>query len=104
MLREKALQNIAAGKAVPWKMRVYILTRTDLLKKDRHGVYAIQDDVMFDRDINLILESFVRMEAFVEAYTLGAVDVQIDYGNRACSTSRGVSERGDALRPGRRIV
>ena len=80
LLREKAMQNIAAGNSVPWKVRVYIITRADLLRKDRNGVLVIQDDVIFDPDINLILESFVRTEALVEAFTEGAVDVQIDYG------------------------
>lgn len=79
-MREKAQQKIAAGSSVPWKVRVYIITRADLLRKDRNGVLVIQDDVMFDPDINLILESFVRTEALVEAFTEGAVDVQIDYG------------------------
>src|SRR5688500_1674816 len=78
-LRDKALQNIAAGNSVPWKIRAYILTRSDLLRQDKSGVFVIQDDVLFEPDITLILESFVRMEALVEAYTEGAVDVQIDY-------------------------
>ena len=78
-MRERALANIAAGKAVPWKVKAILFTRTDLLKTDKNGVLTAHDSVMFDDDITLVLESFVRMEALVEAFSEGAVDLKIDY-------------------------
>ncbi|MEO7454579.1 MAG: hypothetical protein ABIV13_07440 [Fimbriimonadales bacterium] len=87
-LREKAMQNITAGNSVPWKVRAYIMTRTDLLRKDKNGVWLIEDDTMLDEDITLILESFVRMEALVEAFSGGAVDVQIDYALESATIHR----------------
>ena len=78
-MREKAAANIAAGKAATWKVKAIIFTRSDLLKKDKNGVLVAQDSVMFDEDISLVLESYVRMEALVEAFTEGAVDLKIDY-------------------------
>src|SRR5688572_24761188 len=78
-LREKAQQAIAAGSAVPWKVKAILMTRSDFLQKDPNGVLVIQDNVMLDEEVTLLLESFVRMEALVEAYSGGAVDVQVDY-------------------------
>ncbi|MDQ2987159.1 MAG: hypothetical protein M3R13_10660 [Armatimonadota bacterium] len=75
----KAQEKIGAGSAVPWKVKAILFTRTDLLHEDKNGVLIPQDNVLFETDINLILESFARMEAFIEAYSMGAVDVQTSF-------------------------
>ena len=76
---DRAKAKIAAGSAVPWKVKAILFTRTDLLHRDRNGVLEIQDNVLFEDNITFLLESFARMEALVEAFSEGAVDVQISY-------------------------
>lgn len=78
-LYTKAQAKIAAGSAHPWKVKAIIFVRTDMLHRDEHGVLVPEDSFLTDPEITLVLESFARMEAFVEAASGGAVDIQTSF-------------------------
>lgn len=78
-LYTKALERIASGQAHPWKVKAIIFTRSDLLHRDEHGVLVPEDSFLTDEEITLVLESFARFEAFIEAASGGAVDIQTSF-------------------------
>jgi len=78
-LYAKAQERIAAGSAHVWKVKAIVFTRTDLLHRDEHGVLVPQDSFLTEPEITLVLESFARFEAFVEAASGGAVDIQTSF-------------------------
>jgi hypothetical protein len=77
---EKAQDRIAQGESRVWKVRAQIFRRTDVLYKRSDGVLAPQRGYLSLQDIRFVVESFVRFEALVEAFTDGAIDVEITYG------------------------
>lgn len=78
-LYEEAQQRIASGNAKVWKCKAVIFTHTDVLYKRADGVLEAQRGAMSEEDVNLALETFARFEALVEAFTRGAVDMQLTF-------------------------
>ncbi|KAA0228503.1 HEAT repeat domain-containing protein [Fimbriimonadia bacterium ATM] len=77
-LYETAQQRIASGKTNVWKVRAAIFRRTEVEYLRADGVMEIQAGYINNPEVLFCLETFARYEALVEAFTQGAVDVQID--------------------------
>ncbi|MGI8923256.1 MAG: HEAT repeat domain-containing protein [Fimbriimonadales bacterium] len=76
-LYEIAQKRIGAGKSYPWKVKAVIFRRTDVLYKRGDGVLERQYGDISDEDVTFCLETFARFEAVVEAFTGGALDIQL---------------------------
>jgi len=76
-LYEEAQQRIAAGRARVWKVKAVLFLRLNVTFTDVDGVASQQRTVMAAPEIQFALETFARFEAAVEAFTRGAVDIQI---------------------------
>lgn len=72
-----AEKRIAEGKANVWKVKAVIFRRTDVLYQGADSVFQRQYAEMSDADVQFCLETFARFEAAVEAFTGGAVDIQL---------------------------
>jgi HEAT repeat protein len=79
-LYQKAQERIRAGKSQVWKCKAYIFRRTDVLYRRVDGVLEPQRVYLSDEDLEFCLETFARFEALVEAFTEGALDVQLTFG------------------------
>lgn len=73
----QAQQRIKSGGATVWKCKAVIFTRTNALYKNADGVLESQQASMTDEDVQFCLETFARYEAAIEAFTGGAVDIQL---------------------------
>jgi HEAT repeat protein len=76
-LYEEAQRHIAEGRARTWKVKAVLFLRLDVEFTDVDGVVSHQRTVMTAPEIQFALETFARFEAVVEAFTRGAVDIQI---------------------------
>ncbi|RMG22124.1 MAG: hypothetical protein D6724_11000 [Armatimonadetes bacterium] len=76
-LYAQAQERIAAGQAKPWKVKAVLFRRLNVQFTDADGVVMPQRTVMAAPEIAFALETFARFEAVVEAFTRGALDVQI---------------------------
>lgn len=76
-LYAEAQERIAAGGAKPWKVKAVLFRRLNVQYIDADGVVVPQRTVMAAPEIAFALETFARFEAVVEAFTRGALDVQI---------------------------
>lgn len=76
-LYEEAQQRIAEGRARTWKVKAVLFLRLNVAFTDVDGVVSHQRTVMTAPEVQFALETFARFEAVVEAFTRGAVDVQI---------------------------
>lgn len=77
---ERAQDRIAQDQAHVWKVRAQIFRRTDVLYKRDDGVLIPQRAYINLQQIRFIVESFARFKALVEAFTDGAVEVQLTFG------------------------
>lgn len=77
---ERAQNRIAQDEARVWKVRAQIFRRTDVLYTREDGVLIPQRAYINLQQIRFIVESFVRFKALVEAFTDGAVEVQLTFG------------------------
>lgn len=76
-LYEEAQQRIAEGHSRAWKVKAVLFLRLNVAFTDVDGVVSHQRTVMTAPEIQFALETFARFEAVVEAFTRGALDVQI---------------------------
>lgn len=76
-LYQEAQQRIAEGRARVWKVKAVLFLRLNITFTDVDGVVTQQRTVMAAPEIQFALETFARFEAAVEAFTRGAVDIQI---------------------------
>ncbi|MEW5883446.1 MAG: NEW3 domain-containing protein [Armatimonadota bacterium] len=76
-LYEEAQQRIAEGRARTWKVKAVLFLRLNVTFTDVDGVVDRQRTVMTAPETQFALETFARFEAVVEAFTQGAVDIQI---------------------------
>lgn len=77
ILYEEAQRRIAEGRARVWKVKAVLFLRTNVALTDVDGVVSQQRTVMAAPEIQFALETFARFEAVVEAFTRGALDIQI---------------------------
>ncbi len=76
-LYKEAQQRIAEGRARVWKVKAVLFLRLNVTFTDVDGVVSWQRTVMTAPETQFALETFARFEAVVEAFTKGAVDIQI---------------------------
>lgn len=74
-----AQRKIAEGKAKVWKIKCVIFRRTNVLHKDRNGILHTQRAYLNTPEERFCLETFARFGALVEAFSQGAVDVQLTF-------------------------
>ncbi len=79
-LYQRAQERIRRGESNVWKCKAYIFRRTDVLYRRVDGVLEPQRMYLSDEDLEFCLETFARFEALVEAFTEGALDVQLTFG------------------------
>lgn len=76
-LYREAQKRIQEGKANVWKCKAVVFRRTDVLYKREDGVLEPQRNYVSETDLNFCLETFARFKALVEAFTRGAVEMQL---------------------------
>lgn len=76
-LWENAQKRISEGKSNTWKCKAVVFRRTDVLYQDEDGVLIPQRAYISDRELDFCLQTFARFKALVEAFTEGAVELQL---------------------------
>jgi HEAT repeat protein len=76
-LWEDSQKRIQSGRTTVWKCKAVLFKRTSVVYKSPAGVLDLQRGFMSDSDVTFCLETFARYKACVEAFTGGAVNVQI---------------------------
>jgi len=76
-LYREAQKRIQEGKANVWKCKAVIFRRTDVLYRREDGVLEPQRNYVSETDLNFCLETFARFKALVEAFTKGALEMQL---------------------------
>ncbi len=73
-----AKANIAAGKAMPWRTKIFVLNHVERLVIDRRDAYRFRRSTIDDYQVPELLADLARFEATAEALTHGTLDVQLD--------------------------
>ncbi|MCH8274762.1 MAG: HEAT repeat domain-containing protein [Armatimonadetes bacterium] len=76
-LYQEAQERIQEGGSNVWKCKAVIFRRIDVVYKRSDGVLEPQRSYMNNPDLKFCLETFARYEALVEAFSGGALDVQL---------------------------
>lgn len=76
-LYEEAQKEIESGRSKTWRVKCVIFRRTDVLYERKDGVFEPQRGIISDQDLIFCLETFARFKALVEAFTRGAVKVEL---------------------------
>lgn len=71
--------KIAEGKSAVWKVKAVIFRKTDVLYRRKDGVLEPQRAYLNTPEVDFCLQTFARFEALAEAFTRGAIDIQITY-------------------------
>jgi HEAT repeat protein len=77
---DRAQARIRDGKAKVWRVRGQVFRRIDVERRSKDGVLESQRGYVNLQEIIFALQSFGRFEAMAEAFTEGAIDIQIVYG------------------------
>ncbi|MEM2786440.1 MAG: hypothetical protein QW652_07240 [Candidatus Nitrosotenuis sp.] len=76
-LYEEAQKKIESGRSKTWRVKCVIFRRTDVLYERKDGVFEPQRGIISDQDLIFCLETFARFKALVDAFTRGAVKVEL---------------------------
>lgn len=70
--------QIENQKAPEWKIKIFLLTRADILEKSRDGIYRPRRSSLEAPQIQKTLEALAQFKALAEATTQGSIKITFD--------------------------